>query len=92
MTGKSTLGPWVIPGLAAVNVVVFALLWLGGTVGVAAAGYGWQPPPFSADVYFALVSGSSEQVWPGVPPFAVYGGALALAPSPRRRWPWWLPR
>lgn len=72
--------PWVIPGLAAVNFVIFAVLWLGGTVGAAVTGYGWHPPPFAMHVYMALLSGSSEAVWPGVPQLATYGGAVALTP------------
>jgi type IV secretory pathway TraG/TraD family ATPase VirD4 len=73
-------GPWAIPGFTLVNVVVFALLWLGGTVGAAVTGHGWRPPPFSFEVYLNLLSGSPEKVWPGVSPYASYGGAVALMP------------
>jgi len=82
MTGSRTdeIVAWAIPILTAVNVVVFTVLWLGGTVGAAATGHGWQPPPFAVDVYLDLVSGHAEKVWPGVPEPATYGGALALSP------------
>jgi type IV secretory pathway TraG/TraD family ATPase VirD4 len=78
-TGDDYL-PWLIPGFALVNFVVFTVLWLGGTIGAAITGQGWQPPPFTASVYLSLVSGSPEEVWPGVPPHVVYGGAVPLAP------------
>ncbi|BCB86536.1 hypothetical protein Psuf_038490 [Phytohabitans suffuscus] len=80
MSGKPEYTPWLIPGFAMVNLVVFTVLWAGGTIGVALAGYGWQSPPFTLSVYFALLSGSADEVWPGVPPLATYGGAVALIP------------
>jgi type IV secretory pathway TraG/TraD family ATPase VirD4 len=78
--------PWLIPAFAVVNVVLFALLWLGGTLGAAITGHGWRPPPFTADVYLDLVGGAPEKVWPGVSPYAVYGATavlllLAIAPA-----------
>ncbi|WP_229403231.1 type IV secretory system conjugative DNA transfer family protein [Micromonospora okii] len=71
---------WLIPGLALVNLVVFLLLWLGGTLGGVLTGHGWQPPPFTVRVYLSLLGGSAERVWPGVPPPVVYAGAAGLVP------------
>ncbi|MEV6814605.1 TraM recognition domain-containing protein [Micromonospora sp. NPDC051296] len=72
--------PWLIPGFALLNLVVFALLWLGGTLGAALTGHGWQPPAFTLRVYLSLVGGATEEVWPGVPSHLAYGGAVALVP------------
>ncbi|WP_341720759.1 TraM recognition domain-containing protein [Micromonospora sp. FIMYZ51] len=72
--------PWLIPGFALLNVVIFGLLWLGGTLGAGLTGHGWAPPPFTLEVYLSLVGGASEQVWPGVPSYVVYGGPVALLP------------
>ncbi|MFI6244397.1 TraM recognition domain-containing protein [Micromonospora sp. NPDC050795] len=58
--------------------MIFGLLWLGGTVGAALTGHGWQPPPATIEVYLTLITQGSAAVWPGVSPYAVYGGALAL--------------
>lgn len=70
---------WLIPGLALVNFMIFGLLWLGGTLGAAITGHGWRPPPFTISVYFSLVSGNAQEVWPGVPPPVAYGGAAVLS-------------
>ncbi|MBL6279639.1 TraM recognition domain-containing protein [Micromonospora fiedleri] len=70
--------PWLIPGFALVNLVVFGPLWLGGTLAALLTGHGWQPPPFTLQVYVRLVSGATGEVWPGVPSYLVYGGAVAL--------------
>ncbi|MFV2099677.1 type IV secretory system conjugative DNA transfer family protein [Micromonospora sp. LOL_024] len=70
--------PWLIPGFALINLVAFALLWLGGTFAALVTGSGWQPPPFTLDVYSSLVSGATGQVWPGMPAYLVYGGTVTL--------------
>ncbi|MBX7265060.1 TraM recognition domain-containing protein [Micromonospora sp. Llam7] len=70
--------PWLIPGFALINLVIFALLWLGGALAAALTGHGWQPAPFTLDVYLSLIGGATEKVWPGVPPYLVYGGAVTL--------------
>ncbi|MGC4892308.1 type IV secretory system conjugative DNA transfer family protein [Micromonospora sp. DT31] len=71
----------MIPVLALINLVLFVLLWLGGTLATALGGYGWQPPPFSPGVYLSLLGGDTTTVWPGVPPALVYGGAVGLVPA-----------
>ncbi|MEV6343979.1 TraM recognition domain-containing protein [Actinoplanes sp. NPDC051851] len=70
--------PWLIPGIAGINGILFGVLWLGGTVGAALAGGGWEPPPSSLDTYLNLLTGDTEKVFPGVSSFAVYGGALLM--------------
>jgi type IV secretory pathway TraG/TraD family ATPase VirD4 len=69
---------WIIPGFALVNALFFGVLWLGGTIGAALTGHGWQPPPVSMEVYFALAGGTSRLVWPEVSPVVIYAGALAV--------------
>ncbi|BCJ62035.1 type IV secretory system conjugative DNA transfer family protein [Micromonospora endophytica] len=70
--------PWLIPGFAALNIVIFVPLWLGGTLAALIRGHGWQPPPFTLDVYVSLVSGATDRHWPGMPSYLVYGWAVAL--------------
>jgi type IV secretory pathway TraG/TraD family ATPase VirD4 len=72
--------PWSIPVIAMLNFVVFTLMWLGGTIGVALAGDGWAPPAYSSHVYLALLRGDSRAVWPGSSPLDVYGGTALLLP------------
>jgi type IV secretory pathway TraG/TraD family ATPase VirD4 len=79
--GKAAGGemvPWLIPGFAAVNAVVFGTMWVGGTLGAAMTGHGWRTPPFAAETYLAILRGDSAAVWPGASPYAVYGGTLTL--------------
>jgi type IV secretory pathway TraG/TraD family ATPase VirD4 len=73
------LMPWFIPGFAVVNVVAMAVLWAGGMLGALVTGHGWHPPAFSVGVYLNLLTASTETVWPGVPQWAIYGGALLIA-------------
>ncbi|GAB1639722.1 type IV secretory system conjugative DNA transfer family protein [Krasilnikovia sp. MM14-A1259] len=70
--------PWLIPGFALLNLVVFGVLWLGGTIGAAVTGQGWHPPPFAGRVYLDLIVGAPHRVWPGAPGWAVYGTAAVL--------------
>ena len=70
--------PWLIPGLALVNMVVFGVLWVGGTIGAAVTGHGWQPPPFNLDVYLQVITGNTALAWPGAAPAAVYGGTALI--------------
>ncbi|MEU4569468.1 TraM recognition domain-containing protein [Micromonospora sp. NPDC023956] len=64
--------------VAAVNLVIFTLAWLGGTVGAALTGHGWLAPPFALGSYLHLVSGEVAVLWPGVPAWAVYGGMMLV--------------
>ncbi|WP_327032150.1 type IV secretory system conjugative DNA transfer family protein [Micromonospora ureilytica] len=69
---------WVFTVVAFANAVIFLVACLGGTVGAAATLHGWHPPPLTLDSYALLVSGRIGVLWPGVPPFAVYGGMVVL--------------
>ncbi|WP_433119167.1 type IV secretory system conjugative DNA transfer family protein [Micromonospora sp. CA-246542] len=70
---------WVFTVVAFANAVIFMVAWLGGTVGAAVTLHGWHPPPLTLDSYVLLVSGRTGVLWPGVAPFAVYGGMVVLA-------------
>lgn len=69
---------WVFTVVAFANAVIFVVAWLGGTVGAAVTMHGWHPPPLTLDSYVLLVSGRTGVLWPGVAPFAVYGGMVVL--------------
>ncbi|NLU77205.1 type IV secretory system conjugative DNA transfer family protein [Micromonospora sp. HNM0581] len=70
--------PWLIPGVALLNLVIFVPLWLGGILAAMLTGHGWQVPPFTVDVYLSLLGGATEEVWPGLPSHLAYGGAVTL--------------
>lgn len=74
----SDLAPWAIVAVAAVNLVLFGVTWLGGTLGAAATGAGWNPPPFVLSTFATLVTDGPGLLWPGTSPYAVYGGVIAL--------------
>ncbi|GAB3806249.1 hypothetical protein [Micromonospora zhanjiangensis] len=70
--------PWLIPGFGLLNLVVFGVAWLGGTVGAAITGNGWHPPPFTLGSYVKILTGATTELWPGAAPYAVYGGILLV--------------
>ncbi|MFI2350842.1 TraM recognition domain-containing protein [Streptomyces sp. NPDC019443] len=74
----SDLAPWAIVAVAAVSLVLFGVTWLGGTLGAAATGAGWNPPPFVLSTVAALVTDGPGRLWPGASPYGVYGGVVAL--------------
>ncbi|MCX4564512.1 TraM recognition domain-containing protein [Streptomyces phaeochromogenes] len=81
----SELAPWAIVIVAGVALLVFGVVWLGGTVGAAVAGAGWDPPPFVMSSFVDLLSHGPGQLWPGAPVVAVLAGivivlALVLLP------------
>ncbi|MDG4757289.1 TraM recognition domain-containing protein [Micromonospora sp. WMMD710] len=76
--GSSEVMAWLIPGVAVLNIIVFGVLWLGGTLGFAVTGNGWHPPPFSGGVYRRLLTGEVAAVWPGISPSVVYTTAVLL--------------
>nr|WP_203709571.1 type IV secretory system conjugative DNA transfer family protein [Streptomyces anulatus] len=51
---------------------------MGGTLGAAATGAGWHPPPFVMSTFGTLVTEGPGRLWPGASPYAVYGGVAAL--------------
>nr|WP_240955544.1 type IV secretory system conjugative DNA transfer family protein [Streptomyces thermoviolaceus] len=58
--------------------VVFGVVWLGGTVGAAVSGAGFDPPPFALSSFAGLVSHGPGHLWPGAPAVAVFGGIAAV--------------
>ncbi|MFK3978844.1 type IV secretory system conjugative DNA transfer family protein [Micromonospora sp. NPDC050397] len=70
--------PWLIPGLGLLNLVVFGIIWLGGTAGYAVTGHGWHPPPFTGGVYRLILTGEATSIWPGASAYTVYGGAVVV--------------
>nr|WP_203719940.1 type IV secretory system conjugative DNA transfer family protein [Streptomyces anulatus] len=58
--------------------VLFGVAWLGGTLGAAATGAGWRPPPFVMSTFGTLVTEGPGRLWPGASPYAVCGGVAAL--------------
>ncbi|KWX05873.1 membrane protein [Carbonactinospora thermoautotrophica] len=79
MTNQDTV-PWVILGVIAAGFAVLAVAWLGGTLGAAASGAGWHPPPFTLKTLLRLLfGGGPATVWPGAAPAWVWAGILTLA-------------
>jgi type IV secretory pathway TraG/TraD family ATPase VirD4 len=74
----SDMAYWAIAALTGVNVIVFGIIWLGGTLGAALTGHGWRSPPFSLNTYGSIIAGHVAKVWPGAAPWAVYGGIVLV--------------
>ncbi|MEV5435307.1 TraM recognition domain-containing protein [Streptomyces sp. NPDC052682] len=77
--------PWIIPGAAVLVGGAFGGAWLGGTLGAAVSGAGWNPPPFSLDTLATLVEQGPAPLWPQASSGAVtagiatvFGGFVAL--------------
>ncbi|GAA2066199.1 hypothetical protein GCM10009801_12330 [Streptomyces albiaxialis] len=72
------LAPWAIVMAAGVALVLFGGVWLGGTLGAALTGSGWQPPPFAMETFTALLREGPGELWPDAPPFAVVAGIVLV--------------
>ncbi|MEV7727061.1 TraM recognition domain-containing protein [Streptomyces sp. NPDC087917] len=68
--------PWLIVGVAAVVFLGFLSAWLGGTLGAAATGAGWDPPPFALSTLATLVQDGPQALWPGT---SVAGSGAGIA-------------
>jgi type IV secretory pathway TraG/TraD family ATPase VirD4 len=66
--------PWAIVIVAFGYLVLFGGAWLGGTLGAALTGAGWNPPPFTLQTSSALVTKGPGELWPGASPVAVLTG------------------
>lgn len=80
-TGDDLL-PWLVPGGALLVGTLFLGAWLGGTLGAALSGAGWDPPPFALSTMSALVEDGPSALWPTAPATAVaagMAGVLAMA-------------
>ncbi|MFJ2608166.1 type IV secretory system conjugative DNA transfer family protein [Streptomyces sp. NPDC091279] len=72
------LAPWSIVLVASVLGVLFGGAWLGGTLGAALSGGGWQPPSFSLATFGTLLSEGPGAVWPGASPVGVIAGIVVV--------------
>lgn len=70
--------PWIVPGSALVIGTLFFGAWLGGTLGAAATGAGWDPPPFGLSTLSTLVKDGPATVWPKASTTAVAAGMAAV--------------
>ncbi|MEV0185812.1 TraM recognition domain-containing protein [Streptomyces sp. NPDC050625] len=75
---SSELAPWAIVAVAAVSLVVFGGVWLGGTLGAALTGAGWDPPPFALSTFVELTARGPARLWPDAAPAGVYAGIVAV--------------
>ncbi|MER7960481.1 type IV secretory system conjugative DNA transfer family protein [Streptomyces ardesiacus] len=76
-TGDDLL-PWIIPAVAVLVGGVFAGAWLGGTLGAALAGGGWNPPPFTLSTLATLAQDGPETLWPHASSGAVTAGIAVV--------------
>ncbi|MCP3766788.1 MULTISPECIES: type IV secretory system conjugative DNA transfer family protein [Streptomyces] len=76
-TGDDLL-PWIIPVVAVLVGGSFTGAWLGGTLGAALSGAGWNPPPFTLDTMAALVQDGPGALWPTASSGAVTAGIATL--------------
>ncbi|MFG2882151.1 type IV secretory system conjugative DNA transfer family protein [Streptomyces sp. NPDC048297] len=70
--------PWIIPGVAVLVGGVFAGAWLGGTLGAAAGGAGWNPPPFSLKTLRTLLQDGPGALWPSASSGMVTAGMATV--------------
>ncbi|GGO95769.1 type IV secretory system conjugative DNA transfer family protein [Wenjunlia tyrosinilytica] len=77
-TSAEDLLPWSIVVVAALSLLGFSTIWLGGSLGAAMAGAGWNPPPFSLSSVVTLINKGPGALWPNAPEGAVIGGITGL--------------
>lgn len=70
--------PWAIVALAGTGLVMFTVVWSGGTLGSGLTGNGWHGPPFALSTVTRLATDGPGGLWPGAPAAALYGGMLGL--------------
>lgn len=70
--------PWAIVALAGTGLIMFFVVWSGGTLGSGLTGNGWDGPPFALSTASRLASAGPTDLWPGAPATALYGGMLGL--------------
>ncbi|MER7693713.1 TraM recognition domain-containing protein [Streptomyces sp. NPDC097610] len=74
----SELAPWAIVLVTGSLLVLFGGVWLGGTMGAAATGAGWDPPPFALATFADLTTSGPGKLWPGASPVGVIAGIVLL--------------
>lgn len=88
--GTGNGAPLAILALVVGGGAAFAFAWLGGTLGAAVGGGGWDPPPFSLSSVKDLVTGGPSRLWPRAPGAAVAGAVvLVLAVLAGGGWAAW---
>jgi len=70
--------PWAIAAIAGTGLLMFTIVWSGGTLGAGLSGHGWDAPPFAISTVARLVSDGPAAVWPAASATAVYVGVLGL--------------
>ncbi|GHC52617.1 hypothetical protein GCM10010309_10110 [Streptomyces violaceochromogenes] len=70
--------PWAIVALAGTGLVMFTVVWSGGTLGSGLTGNGWHSPAFALSTVTRLATNGPGGLWPGTPAAALYGGMLGL--------------
>lgn len=70
--------PWAIVALAGTGLVMFTVVWSGGTLGSGLTGNGWHGPAFALSTVTRLATDGPGGLWPGTPAAALYGGMLGL--------------
>ncbi|MFF0728746.1 type IV secretory system conjugative DNA transfer family protein [Streptomyces sp. NPDC004134] len=70
--------PWAIVLVTGVCLVLFTGVWLGGTLGAALSGAGWDPPPFGRATFATLLTDGTAGLWPDAPPAAVTTGIAVV--------------
>ncbi|MFJ9319424.1 type IV secretory system conjugative DNA transfer family protein [Streptomyces globisporus] len=75
----SELAPWAVFAVAATGLAGFSVIWSGGTLGAAAYGGGWRPPPFDLPTFLTFAAEGPAALWPDTPPaWPVAGIGLVL--------------
>ncbi|MGP3973553.1 type IV secretory system conjugative DNA transfer family protein [Streptomyces sp. 8N114] len=72
------MAPWAIVAAVATALMTSGGIWLGGTLGAALNGAGWQPPPFSVSISATLVADGPQEMWPDASPVAVWIGVVLV--------------
>lgn len=77
-TAGGNAAPLAIIAVVGGGALLFAGFWLGGSLGAAVAGGGWNPPPFSLATAADFLTGGPERLWPNAPGAAIVGAAVLL--------------
>nr|WP_246596707.1 type IV secretory system conjugative DNA transfer family protein [Streptomyces aurantiacus] len=58
--------------------VIFGGIWLGGTMGAAVTGAGWNPPPFALETLATFTTSGPGKLWPDTSVVGVAAGIVLL--------------
>ena len=76
--GGGNAAPLAIIAVVFGGGALFAGVWLGGTLGAAVAGAGWNPPPFTIATIRDFLGGGPSRLWPQAPGAAAAGAVVLL--------------